>query len=186
MNQYTLPFKPTDRVLELGGGDNAIFPENVDIRPGPKISLVADLNEPLPIESESYDGVFSQFLMEHLRLPKLRGFLSEVHRILKPGGIFVAITANLLEQCRVIVERDEKGQMSDDLIHMVFGGSPDYPENYHHASLTPNYAFKLFKEVGFNQVKIFQHPVAMQIWGGHSTDMIIEATKGKVIIKRSL
>jgi SAM-dependent methyltransferase len=78
----------------------------VDIRPGSKVAIVADLNEPLPIESESYDGVFSQFLLEHLRLPKLRGFLSELHRILKPGGIAVIITANLLEQAKVLVERE--------------------------------------------------------------------------------
>lgn len=184
---YALPFKPTDKVCELGGGDNPMSPDwlNVDVRPGPKVTLVADLNEALPVESESYDGVFSQFLLEHLRLPKLRGFLSEVHRILKPSGIVVITTANLLEQCRIIVERDEKGEMSDDLIYMVFGGNPDYMENYHHCSLSPQYAIRLFREAGFGDITIYEHPTAVAIWG-KSTDMIIQARKSGAVITRSL
>lgn len=182
MQNYSLPFKATDKLIELGGGDNPMIRPNVDVRPGPKVDLIADLNEPLPIESESYDGVLGQFLLEHLRLPKLRGFISEVHRILKPGGTAVIITANLVEQAKVLIEREE---WNDDLIYMVFGGTPDYPENYHHCSLSPQYALKLFGEAGFNSVTIYEHPVAKQIWGGHSTDMIIEAKKSGVIITRS-
>ena len=179
---YTLPFAQSDQVIELGGGDTPVFPTNVDSRPGPHTTLVADLNEPLPLENDSYDGVFSQFLLEHLRLPKLRGFLMEVHRILKPGGIAVIITANLLEQARVLIEREE---WEDDLIYMIFGGKPDYPENYHHSSLSPQYAFRLFKEAGFVEVTFYEHPVAKQIMG-RSTDMIIEARKSGARITRSL
>lgn len=182
MPNYLLPFKPGDKVLELGGGDNALFPENVDIRPGPKTTIVADLNEPLPIETESYDGVFSQFLMEHLYLSKVRGFISEVHRILKPGGVAVVITANLLEQAKALIEREE---WNDDLLIMVFGGNPDYPENYHHSSMSPQYAIKLFKEAGFHSVTIYEHPVAIAIMG-RSTDMIIQAKKSGARIRRSL
>jgi len=169
--------------MELGGGpDHPVFRPNLDVRPGPCVDIVANLNEPLPIESESYDGVFSQFLLEHLRLTKLRGFLSEVHRILKPGGMAVIITANLLEQAKVLVEREE---WNDDLIYMVFGGNPDYPENYHHCSLSPQYALKLFRGAGFHRITIFEHPVAKQIWG-KSTDMIIQAEKSGARIMRSL
>jgi SAM-dependent methyltransferase len=169
------------RVIELGGGDNPTLRPNVDIRPGPNVDIVADLNEPLPLESDYYDRVFSQFLMEHLRLPRLRGFISEVHRILKPGGIALIITANLLEQARVIIDKDSKGEMADDLIYMIFGGNPDYPENYHHCSLTPNYAMRLFREVGFYKVDIYEHPVAVSIMG-RSTDMIIQAQKSRARI----
>lgn len=160
-------------MIEFGGGDNPVFLENLDVRSGPKVTLVADLNEPLPVESESYDGVFSQFLLEHLRLPKLRGFLSEVHRILKPNGTGVIICANLLEQAKVLIERED---WDDDMIHMVFGGKPDYLENYHHLGLSPKYAVKLLAEADFGEVTIYEHPVAKQIWG-RSTDMIIHAKK---------
>lgn len=182
MQGYLLPFKRGDKVIELGGGDNPVFRPNVDIRAGSTVDIVGDLNEPLPIESESYDGVFSQFLMEHLRLSKVRGFISEVYRILKPGGIAVIITANLLEQAKALIEREE---WDDDLIRMVFGGNPDYEENYHHSSMSPRYAIRLFREAGFNTVTIYEHPVAKAIMG-RSTDMIIEARKSGARITRSL
>lgn len=49
-----------------------------------KADILADLNEPLPIESEVADTVMSLSVMEHLREPHV--FLNEAHRILRPGG----------------------------------------------------------------------------------------------------
>ena len=49
-----------------------------------KADILADLNEPLPIENEVADTVISLSVMEHLREPQV--FLSEANRILKPGG----------------------------------------------------------------------------------------------------
>lgn len=49
-----------------------------------KADILADLNEPLPIESEVADTVMSLSVMEHLREPQV--FLNEAHRILKPSG----------------------------------------------------------------------------------------------------
>ena len=186
---YTLPFKPTDKVLELGCGDNPVRHDELwhtlDSRKLPTVDIVCDVNEGLPVESESYAGVYSSFLLEHLRLPKLRGFLSEVYRILKPNGVAIIITSNLLEQARVIVDKEDKGAMNDDVVHMIFGGKPDYPENYHHSSLTPKYVTKLLIEAGFHTIMVYEHPVAKAIWG-RSTDMVIQAEKSKVRIMRNL
>lgn len=52
-----------------------------------KADILADLNEPLPIESGVADTVMSLSVMEHLREPQV--FLNEAHRILKPGGSIV-------------------------------------------------------------------------------------------------
>lgn len=49
-----------------------------------KADILADLNEPLPIDSEVADTVISLSVMEHLREPQM--FLNEAHSILKPGG----------------------------------------------------------------------------------------------------
>ena len=49
-----------------------------------KADVLADLNETLPIKSKVVDTVISISVMEHLREPQM--FLSEAHRILKPGG----------------------------------------------------------------------------------------------------
>jgi SAM-dependent methyltransferase len=52
-----------------------------------KADIVADLNMPLPIDSEIADTVVSLSVMEHLRDPKV--FLGEANRLLKRGGTMV-------------------------------------------------------------------------------------------------
>jgi SAM-dependent methyltransferase len=52
-----------------------------------KADVVADLNEPLPIDSGAADTVVSFSVLEHLREPET--MLREAFRILKPGGTIV-------------------------------------------------------------------------------------------------
>jgi SAM-dependent methyltransferase len=49
--------------------------------------IIADLNEPLPIESDVADTVVSISVLEHLREPQ--NMISEAFRILRPGGCLV-------------------------------------------------------------------------------------------------
>lgn len=96
-----------DKVLELGGGSKPVCPgrwTNIDYRKLPGVDIVADLNEPLPVEDGIYDGVFSSYLIEHLSWRKVRGLIKETYRVLKTGGKAVFITANLLEQAKKLVE----------------------------------------------------------------------------------
>nr|WP_298898260.1 class I SAM-dependent methyltransferase [uncultured Altererythrobacter sp.] len=52
-----------------------------------RADVVADLNEPLPIDNGVADTVISLSVIEHLREPQV--FLDEAHRILKTGGRMV-------------------------------------------------------------------------------------------------
>jgi len=52
-----------------------------------KADITADLNKPLPIESEVADSVVSLSVMEHLCEPQT--MLNEAFRILKPDGVMV-------------------------------------------------------------------------------------------------
>jgi len=182
MSNYLLPFKPGDKVLELGGGDRAQFHPNLDVREGPGVDIVCDLNEPLPIEQESYDGVFSMYLIEHLSWRRVKGFIGEVHRILKPNGISVFVTANVLEQCKLAIKWFEEGK-GWEVSQMLFGDQnyegEDWISNAHYCGFSPNYAIKLFREAGFHEVTIFEHPAT-------KTDMIIQARKSGVQIAREL
>ncbi len=49
--------------------------------------ILADLNQPLPIEDEVADTILSISVMEHLREPQV--FLNEAYRILKKGGSII-------------------------------------------------------------------------------------------------
>jgi SAM-dependent methyltransferase len=52
-----------------------------------KADIIADLNEPLPIDNCVSDTVLSLSVMEHLREPQ--SFLNEAFRILKPEGTMI-------------------------------------------------------------------------------------------------
>lgn len=170
---YTLPFTEGQKIIELGGGPggSAMFHPNLDCRPGPGVDIVADLNEPLPVEKNEYDGVFCKFMIEHISRRKIRNFIAEVHRILKPGGRAVFVTANLLEQARMIAEAPA---LTDDHVGMIFGdqnySGDDWRANAHYTGFSPESAGRLFREAGFEQVVVVPWPQ----WRG---DMVIEARK---------
>jgi predicted SAM-dependent methyltransferase len=166
-----IPFKPGQAILEVGGGDRPMFRPNMDIRPGPTVDIVHDLNKPFPIEDASYDGIYSAYLIEHLSWRNVLGFIKEMHRVIRPGGVIFVVTANLLEQCRTLVNLPA---WSDKYICMLFGdqnyAGSDWVSNAHHCGFSPHYADKLFKEAGFESVITKPHPNC-------DTDMIIEARK---------
>lgn len=163
---YSFPFSQTDKVIELGGGDRPYFRPNLDVRSGTSIDIVADFNEPLPIPENEYNGVFSQFCIEHLSWRKVKLFISEVHRILKNNGKAVFITANTEKQMQYVLDHDEW----DDNCSCIIFGDQDYPENTHRNSFSPKYAIKLMTDAGFTNVVVLP-------FGELETDMIIEATK---------
>ena len=54
--------------------------------------VIADLAD-LPFESNSFDVVFSIYVLEHIAQPT--ALAAAVHRVLRPGGIFMALTPNV-------------------------------------------------------------------------------------------
>lgn len=130
------------------------------------MDIVADLEKPLPLPNDEYDMVYSQFAIEHISWRNLKQFIGEVHRILNQGGRAVIVTANLMEQARVLVQKQE-WDIND--LCMVFGDQ-NYPENTHRSSMSPELARRLFKEAGFSTVNIVPLPNCQ-------TDMVIEAYK---------
>lgn len=168
---YNTPFKQTDSIVELGGGQNPRFRPNVDVRAVPEVDIVADLSKPLPLNNNEWDGVFCSYALEHISWRNVRDFIKETFRILAPGGTAVFITADLLEQARMLTEAPS---LDDKWVGMVFGDN-DYPENSHRCGFSPESAGRIFKEIGFDRVTIIRHPD----WRG---DMIIEATKEKKIM----
>lgn len=90
-------FKGT--VLDLGSGEGRFHRHferyghkwiGLDIVKNKDVTVIADAHT-LPFAIESFDCVFSNCTLEHLRDPKLSVF--EVHRVLKLGGLFVGNVA---------------------------------------------------------------------------------------------
>jgi glycosyltransferase involved in cell wall biosynthesis len=83
------------RTLDLGGGRRADYlplldidgvVESVNVDPEMQPTHVADLNERLPLASETYDNVVSFNTFEHVRRDELA--IAEAIRVLRTGGRF--------------------------------------------------------------------------------------------------
>lgn len=160
------------KIVELGGGANPLYSKakgngiNVDCRSLLTVDVVADFEKRLPLSDNEYGYVYSSYCIEHISWRNLKQFISEIYRILKPNGKALIITANLLAQAKVLVSK-ENWDLND--LCMIFGDL-NYPENSHKSSMSPELATRLFKEAGFRNVMVYQHPNCV-------TDMIIEAVK---------
>lgn len=154
------------KIVELGGGDNPIYHPNVDIRSCEQVDIVSDFDNPLPLPSGEFDGVFCRYAIEHISWRSISTFISEIGRILKVGGHAIVITANLKEQARVIANREVwEGDYESRLIF----GNQDFNDNSHKCGMSPELASRLFNSAGMT-VQIV--PV-----DGCITDMIIYAEK---------
>lgn len=160
------------KIIELGGGGMPQFQPNVDVRQcfdpagNPTVAFTADLGAPLPITSDEWDLVFSRYAIEHVSWRLVGGFVRELHRILKPGGTAVIVTADGEAQMRWALSRPDW----DERISQCLAGDLDYPENGHKVFLNPVWAARMFSEAGFSRVIVYRH-------GEFATDMVIEARK---------
>lgn len=178
--------KPNDRLLELGGGARPlVHPEcrggrdvALDVRAcngpdgRPCVDIVADLNGPLPLTSDEFDGVFSQFCLEHISWRNLPALLKEIHRVLKPGGMAVAVVPNTEAQIKYILAHPQgwDGRDMFQSASCILFGDQDYKENSHSGYFSPSVAEKLFIEAGFTDIKTVPY-------GAIETDMCITAMK---------
>lgn len=172
--------QPGMKMLELGGGA-ARHPQsdcNVDVRQCFDVNgkcvtdFTADFNEPLPINSDEWDCVYSCFALEHVSYRNVRQLLKEIYRITKPGGKVIAIVPNTESQLKWVQDNPNGWDGKDDFDSMscIIFGDMDYPENSHRSYWSPTIAQKLFQGAGFEGILVAP-------FGERSTDMSIVATK---------
>lgn len=79
-----------DRIARLVGVDNDLEAG----RENPYLDefVAADLEDRLPFDDQSFDLVYANFVVEHLRRPEL--VFAEWSRVLRPGGRLVLVTSN--------------------------------------------------------------------------------------------
>ena len=84
--------------------------------------VVADAEDPLPFPDGSFDAVVAGELLEHLRFPD--SVVSEIGRVLRPGGVFVGSVPNAFRiQSRLRFLRGHAPE--DDPTHLHMFSLPD-------------------------------------------------------------
>lgn len=78
----------------VGSGCEALLAKDFtfvesDVAFGPRTSIIFDAHD-IPYEDETFDGVVVQAVLEHVLDPQR--VVSELHRVLKPGGVIYAET----------------------------------------------------------------------------------------------
>ena len=100
LNNYSLLPHQT-KIIDMGSGTGLLIKQlrqkgydawGIDLTPGQNV-IAADLNKILPVESNSIDIVTSLANIEHLEQPGTN--LSEIYRMIKPGGKLILTTPSL-------------------------------------------------------------------------------------------
>ena len=91
--RFLQQYATKDRTLEIGVGNDAyrtLFPNRISLdreqRPGVHVDVVADAHH-LPFQTNEFDCVVCIAVLEHVLNPTQ--VVKEVHRVLKPGGLFL-------------------------------------------------------------------------------------------------
>lgn len=80
---------PRPLYLNLGSGPRGLASPNwinVDGYQDLNVHHLVDLSRPLPVDSNTFDGIFSEHVQEHFSLEDGIELLKECHRVLVPGG----------------------------------------------------------------------------------------------------
>jgi predicted SAM-dependent methyltransferase len=84
------------RKLHIGCGSNLLEGwVNTDLEPTSSRVTALDATKPFPFESNSFDYVFSEHMIEHINYIEGVNMLSECNRVLKPRGRIRISTPNL-------------------------------------------------------------------------------------------
>ena len=73
--------------LHLGSGTNYLAGWlNTDLQPATDRFVFVDASEPLALDAQTVDYIFTEHMIEHIELDGAISLLDECYRILKPGG----------------------------------------------------------------------------------------------------
>lgn len=149
-----LPKNPDGKVyVNLGCGRNTGKEYiNIDTVTIPHMHYINDITDLYMFPSESVDLLYASHVIEHIPRSKLRKTLKEWYRVLKSGGIFRFAVPDF---DRIIEVYVGNGRDVNMIINQVMGSEGEYDD--HHTLWNIKYASDVLKEIGFQDIKIWDY-----------------------------
>jgi predicted SAM-dependent methyltransferase len=94
--------------LHLGCGDNNVAGWLNADKFSFKADIYLDAKKKFPFKNNLFDLIYSEHMMEHLRITVIAQFLGETFRILKPGAVFRVSVPDLEIFAKKYVENDHE------------------------------------------------------------------------------
>lgn len=168
--------------LHIGGTERRAGWKILNVQPGPDADYVGDCTDLSRFADESVDEVYASHVHEHLgyqqELPRA---LAEVHRILKPGGIFRIAVPDLDVLCRLFIHPNLALQDRFHVVRMMFGGQID-PFDFHKVGLNWPILCEFLGRAGFKSARrvesfdLFKDCSTIK-FGGQPISLNVETTK---------
>jgi SAM-dependent methyltransferase len=128
---------------------------NSDLKEGPGIDISVDIRDGLPVESDSLDYVVSIHALPMISYPDLVPVLTELRRVLRPGGVLRLGLPDLdkgIDAYRggrashfFVEDSDARSMSGKFILHMLWFG-------YSVTLFTPEFTEELLVRAGFEDV----------------------------------
>lgn len=142
-----------DIKLHIGGQQQKDGWSILNIQAGPGVDYVGSATDLSALADGSCVEVYASHVLEHLAydtdLPRA---MSEIHRVLKPGGRLRVSVPDLDILCRLFASPTASFKDKYSLMRMMFGGQTD-AHDFHFAGLWPGFLVALLREAGFARIE---------------------------------
>jgi predicted SAM-dependent methyltransferase len=129
---------------------------NSDIKDGPGIDLSCDILEGLPLEADSIEYIVSIHALPELRYPDIVPALTELRRVLRPGGLLRLALPDLDRGIRayldgdrdyfLIPDEDARSPGAKFIVQMLWYG-------YSKTLFTYDFTRELLERAGFSEIR---------------------------------
>ena len=105
-----------------------------------------NLTRPLPYPSDTVEAIFSSHVLEHLFMDEVENLITEMYRVLKPGGVCRIVVPDL-EKIIALYDPEDPREFLKDMFEISSRGAV---KNQHHCGFTGQFLKKMAAEAGFS------------------------------------